>query len=68
MIIPVTFVGFLVWRAIRRRDHRHEADQEGRVRLEGDDEVLRGQQSQNGGATTTPGPSNHEVHSDEIWA
>lgn len=64
MIIPVTFVGFLVWRAIRKADRREE----GRVRLEGEDEPLRGQHSQSGGATNTPGSGNHEVHSDEIWA
>jgi hypothetical protein len=68
VIIPVTFVGFLVWRAIRGRDRRHDAEGEGRVRLEGDDEALRGQQSQSGGATDTPGQGNHEVHSNEIWA
>ena len=69
MIIPVTLVGRLVWRAIRGRDRQHEAEEEGRVRLEGQDEALRGQHSQSGGATNnTPGPGNHEVHSNEIWA
>jgi len=50
------------------KDHRHEAEQEGRVRLEGEDGALRGQQPQSGGGTNTPGPGNHEVRSDEIWA
>ena len=67
MIIPVTFVGRLVWRAIRGRDRRHE-EEEGRVRLEGQDEALRGQHSQSGGTSNTPDPGNHEVHSNEIWA
>jgi hypothetical protein len=64
----IVLVGFLVRRAIRSRDSRHEAEGEGRVRLEGDDEALRGQQLQSGGATDTPGPGHHEVHSNEIWA
>jgi hypothetical protein len=38
------------------------------VRLEGDDEALREQQLQSGGATNTAGPGNHEVQSNKIWA
>lgn len=68
VIIPVTFVGRLVWRAIRRKDRRDEAENEGRVRLEGEDEALRRQGSQSGGAAHATSSGNHEVRSDEIWA
>jgi len=69
VVIPVTFIGFLVWRAIRQKDRRHEAaEDEGRVRLEGEDEGLRRQRLQSGGAADTTTPGNNEIQSNEIWA